>query len=222
MKHLRLKSIYPQWMRILVVSLLCMAIFTNSQSARAQGDTLALCVYDNQLRAINLPLIEIWTIDGIEPTATIVPAPEGMWGTTLRNNEYVQGRMRMSINGEVMYDSGDSGMKIRLRGNSSGAEEKKPYKVKLVQKEDLLFRGESKYKEKDWVLQRLYDELPMKVFTGLRVGTLVGLEWEPQWEYVNVVLNGEYKGDYLLLESVERDKGRLDIDKSGYIIEDDA
>lgn len=219
---LRTKVIKSRWMRTFTTLFLFVAIFAILQPVKAQDDGLSVCVYDAQLRAINLPLIEIWTIDGTEPTATIVPAPEGMWGTTLRDNEYVQGRMRMSLHGEVIYDSGDSGMKIRLRGNSSGAEEKKPYKVKLAQKEDLLFRGESKYEEKDWVLQRLYDELPMKVFTGLRVGTLVGLEWEPQWEYVNVVLNGEYKGDYLLLESVERDKGRLDIDKSGYIIEDDA
>ena len=211
-----------QWQYALVPLFLSMAIFVGGQPAKAQSDTLSLSVYDAQLRAINLPLVEIWTVDGVEPTATIVPAPEGMWGTTLRDREYVYGRMRMSINGEVVYDSGDSGMKIRLRGNSSGAEEKKPYKVKLVQKEDLLFRGESKYEDKDWVLQRLYDELLMKIFTGLKVGMLVGLEWEPQWEYVNVVVNGEYKGDYLLLESVEREKGRIDIDKSGYIIEDDA
>lgn len=210
-----------RWSRALLL-LLSMIVYTNGQLVKAQGDTLALCEYDAQLRAINLPLVEVWTIDGVEPTATIVTAPEGMWGTTLRDNEYVYGRMRMSINGETIYDSGDSGMRIRLRGNSSGAEEKKPYKVKLSKKKDLLFRGESKYEEKNWVLQRLYDELLMKIFTGLKVGLLVGLEWEPQWEYVNVVVNGEYKGDYLLLESVERDKGRLNIDKSGYIIEDDA
>lgn len=219
---LNTKVIKSRWIRTLAVLFLFVTIFTNIQSAKAQNDTLSPCNYDTQLRAINLPLVEIWTIDGTEPTGTIVPAPEGMWGTTLRDNEYVQGRMRMSILGEVIYESGPSGMKIRLRGNSSGTEEKKPYKVKLMQKEDLLFRGESKYKDKDWVLQRLYDELPLKIFIGLKVGKLVGLEWEPQWEYVNVVLNGEYKGDYLLLESVEREKGRVDIEKSGYIIEDDA
>lgn len=217
-----LEPMTPLWIRTCAVLLLCATLFGSGQSVKAQGDTPPSCVYDSDLRAINLPLIEIWTIEGSDPTATIVPAPEGMWGITLRDNEYVQGRMRMSINGEVIYDSGDGGMKIRLRGNSSGAEAKKPYKVKLTEKEDLLFRDDSKYKDKDWVLQRLYDELPLKIFTGLKVGKLVGLEWEPQWEYVNVVLNGEYKGDYLLLESVEREKGRIDIDKSGYIIEDDA
>ncbi len=206
----------------LVLLLLGVAIFTNSQSIKAQNDSLPLCEYTTQLQDINLPLIEIWTVDGIEPTATVVQAPEGMWGTTLKGNEYVYGRLRMSVKGEVIYDSGDNGMKIRLRGNSSGAEEKKPYKVKLTQKEDLLFRGDSNYKDKDWVLQRLYNRLPLKIFMGLKVGMLVGLEWEPQWEYVNVVINGKYKGDYLLIEPVEREKHKVNIDKSGYLIEDDA
>ena len=179
-----------RWQYALVLLFLSTVILISVQPARAQGDPLPSSVYDAQLRTINLPLVEIWTVDGVEPTATIVPAPSGMWGTTLRDNEYVYGRMRMSVNGEVIYDSGDSGMKMRLRGNSSGAEEKKPYKVKLVQKADLLFRGESIYEDKDWVLQRLYDELPLKIFTGLKVGMLVGLEWEPRWEYVNVVVNG--------------------------------
>lgn len=113
-----------KWQYPLVLLFLSAAMLISVQPARAQGDTLTLCEYDAQLRAINLPLVEVWTIDGVEPTATIVTAPEGMWGTTLRDNEYVYGRMRMSINGETIYDSGDSGMRIRLRGNSSGAEEK--------------------------------------------------------------------------------------------------
>lgn len=206
----------------LALQFLCTILFVDVQFAKAQEGVLPLSIYDEQLRAINLPLIEIWTVDATEPTATIVKAPEGMWGTTLRDNEYVYGQMRISVKGEVIYDSGYSGMKIRLRGNSSGAEEKKPYKVKLMQKEDLLFRGESKYENKDWVLQRLYDGLPIKIFMGLKVGILVGMEWEPQWEYVNVVINGEYKGDYLLIESVEKAKSKIDIDDSGYLIEDDA
>lgn len=113
-------------------------------------------------------------------------------------------------------------MKIRLRGNSSSTGVKKPYKIKLNKKTDLLFRGISKYKDNDWVLQRVSHRYLAKAFTGLKIGELVGLGWEPKWEYVNVVLNGKYKGDYLLLESVEREKGRVDIDKTGYLIEDDA
>ena len=85
-----------------------------------------------------------------------------------------------------------------------------------------MFRDEAIYKDKDWVLQRVCDKFPIQAFTGLKMGLLVGLEWEPQWEYVNVVINGEYKGDYLLMESVEKEKGRVNIESTGYLLEDDA
>lgn len=184
--------------------------------------------YDSILRKIQTPLIEIWTTDGTEPTGTHITAPEGLWGIGLTNNEYLNGRMRISLNDITLYDSGEyiqdiSGMRIKLRGNTSSYYwEKKPYKIKLSKKEDLLFRNESKYKDKDWVLLRVYDGFLTRLFTGNHLGELIGLGWEPKWEYVNLILNGDYKGDYILIESVEKEKGRIDIDDTGYIIEDDA
>ena len=47
------------------------------------------CNKDSILREINIPLIEIWTNDTIEPSGTNITAPEGLWGTGLINNEYV-------------------------------------------------------------------------------------------------------------------------------------
>lgn len=191
--------------------------------AVAQENVYGLkCDEDSLLREIDLPLVEIWTVNGEEPSGEHVTAPDTLWGVTLVNNEYVYGRMVITKKGEVLYDSNDEGMKIRLRGNSSSTGAKKPYKVKLNKKADLLFRDDAKYKDKDWVLQRVSHNYLAKAFTGLKIGELVGLGWEPKWEYVNVVLNGKYKGDYLLLESVEREKGRIDIDETGYLIEDDA
>ena len=184
--------------------------------------------YDSILRKIQTPLIEIWTTDGTEPTGTHITAPEGLWGVGLTNNEYVNGRMRMSLNGNTLYESGEyiediSGVRIKLRGNTSSYYwEKKPYKIKLSKKTDLLFRDDSKYKDKDWVLLRVYDGFLTRFFTGNRLGELIGLGWQPQWEYVNLVINGDYKGDYILIESVEKEKGRVNIDDTGYIIEDDA
>lgn len=212
-------------MKVLYIQMLL--IFSFFMGGYAQR-TLVRSEYDSILRKIQLPLIEIWTTDGTEPTGTHVTAPEGLWGVGLTKNEYVSGRMKISINDSTLYDSGEysqdiSGMRIKLRGNTSSYYwEKKPYKIKLSRKEDLLFRGESKYKDKDWVLQRIYDKLNTRFFTGNYLGELMGLGWQPQWEYVNLVINGDYKGDYLLFESVEKESGRIDIDDTGYIIEDDA
>ena len=179
------------------------------------------CNQDSILREINIPLIEIWTNDTIEPSGTNITAPEGLWGTGLINNEYVYGRMRISLKDSLIYDSNNNGMRIRLRGNSSSIWQKRPYKIKLSKSADLLFRDES-YKDKDWVLKSVYDGLITKVYAGLKVGLLVGLEWEPECKLVNLVINGKYRGDYILTENIEREICRLNIDESGYLIEDDA
>ena len=210
---------------ILVLSIFSTAV-AQTQPVPYQA-TLPKCQYDSLLRDIKLPLIEIWTVDGKEPQGYHVYAPADYCGVALRGNEYVEGRMRITLNNETTYDSEEyvpdkSGMRIKWRGNSSSIGEKKPYKIKLSKKADLLFRDDNKYKDKDWILLKVYDGYFIRLLAGNQLGRIIGLEWEPEWEYVNVVINGDYKGDYILIESVEREKGRLYVDKSGYIIEDDA
>jgi len=57
---------------------------------------------------------------------------------------------------------------------------------------------------------------------GFKVNELMGLQWTPQYMYVNVMINGKYQGLYMLLESVKRDqKSRLNVSKNGYIFEYD-
>lgn len=201
---------------IALVSIFCKTMFAQQVSSYNDNGMNLL------LKDVDLPLVEIWTVDGTEPTGEHISAPEGCWGVTLINNNYLYGRMKISRKGELLYDSNEQGMKIKLRGNTSSTGEKKPYKIKLVKSEDLLFRGDATYKDKDWVLLSVYGGYPSRIFTGSKIGEIVGLEWTPCWEYVNLVINGEYKGDYLLMEPVERGNGRVDIDKTGYLIEDDA
>ena len=207
--------------KILVLAILIIFSTYISEIHSQEFDSLQVCKQDSVLRDINLMLVEIWTNDSKEPTGTNITAPEGLWGVSLIDNEYVYGRMRISLKDKLVYDSENNGIRIRLRGNTSSGGVKKPYKLKLSKKADLLFRDIPK-EDKDWVLQRIYPVLTMIVNTGLNVGLQVGLEWEPECKVVNLVINGEYKGDYLLIETVKRDKHRIDIDKTGYLIEDDA
>ena len=177
-----------------------------------------------------LPVVYVTTVDNEEPVCEIVYAPAGSWGSTI-NSEKVPGRMliynRVGGVDSVLYDSGDyekdvSGMTIKVRGNTSAKGERKPYKLKLQKKSDLLMRGvDSVYKDKEWLLLKddnLYN------MTGFNVSRLVGMKWVPGRRFVNVVLNNEYRGIYLLTESVKRNpKCRLDVDKDwGFIFENDV
>ena len=95
----------------------------------------------------NIPLVTITTVGGEMPTFERAQTPEGCMGTTITNNNYVAGRMVMTLKSDTLYDSKDfvadhSGMRLKIRGNSSGAFlDQKPYKLKLSKKADLLCRG---------------------------------------------------------------------------------
>lgn len=184
----------------------------------------------SELIGYNLPVLWIETVDGVEPTCERVYAPAGSWGSTV-NSEKAPGRLIMysRIEGKdsVLYDSGDyekdvSGMTIKVRGNSSAVNDKKPYKVKLQKKFDLLMRGvDSVYKDKEWAL--LIDG-NMYTSTAFNVSRMVGMTWVPGGRYVNVVMNGIYRGVYLLTEQVKRNPDcRLNVDKNcGFIFECDV
>lgn len=62
----------------------------------------------------------------------------------------------------------------------------------------------------------------MKYVVALETNKLLGLPYTPRYQYVNLVINNNYRGSYLLTESVNRNKHRIDVSKDGYIIEADA
>ncbi len=184
-----------------------------------------------QLLQCGLPLLEVTTVDGEEPSCDYVSPPDGMGGRTIDNATKVPGRLRKWVDGTCVYDSGDymadsSGMRIKIRGNTSAYEPKKSFKVKLEKKADLLCRdSDSVYADKEWLLMKedynvVGGEL-LYLMIGLKTSELCGMPWEPKAEFVNLTVNGDYRGIYMLCEAVKRGSGhRVDVCKSnGYIIE---
>lgn len=179
----------------------------------------------NDVVDAGLPILYIETINREEPTFEIAEAPVGMAGAGIKNATKIPGRVFIEEGGVKVFDSGEyvkksSGMTVKIRGNTSAYAAKKPYKIKLESKADMLGRGDSKYQDKNWILVK--DE-SLKYKIGFKINELVGLQWTPSYKYVNVVFNGEYRGLYMLLESVERNTDcRLNVKKTGYIFELDA
>lgn len=186
------------------------------------------CPSAAELLATGLTLVQIETVDGVEPTCDMVQAPEGCWGTGTTNKTKVPARMTIRRGEDVLYDSGDyqkdvSGLLLSIRGNTSAHTDQPPYKLKLQKKADLLLRGDKTYNDKQWLLLRDNDVRTLNAKVGFKVGELAGLQWAPQFEYVNLMLNGDYRGLYMLMEAVREGTRRLDVDKtSGYIIEYDV
>lgn len=184
----------------------------------------------------DLPLLNIVTIDGVMPSYSIIKAPEGAVGVGITNNNHIPGRMVITLKGETLYDSGEyikgkSGMKIKVRGNTTGAYlDQHPYKIKLSKKADLLFRNPKTYKHKDWALLSIYtwhpkmenSETNTATLFGLELARTMGINWEPKTQFVNVVLNDKYQGLYYLIETIDKGDSRVNIDDTGFIIENDA
>lgn len=67
------------------------------------------------------------------------------------------------------------------------------------------------------------DECNILNMAGLLASKLLNKEWTPEYDFVQVVLNGEYQGMYYLMEPVSKGNSRIPLssDGTGFIIEHD-
>ena len=107
-------------------------------------------------------------------------------------------------------------MSIRGRGNSTWERApKKPFKIKLEKKADVLGLGENKH----WVLLANYfDQTLIRDRITAWLGDEIGLGFTPRGVPVDLVLIGDeygaqYLGSYYLSENVRVDKNRLQIEE---------
>lgn len=164
----------------------------------------------------DLPLLSITTTFDEDPSFMEAERPEGCWGHTITNNDYHSGTLDISHTASSIHTTAQ----IKVRGNTSAFAEKTPYKIKLDQAVDLLSRNDSKYNSRYWVL--IDDASFLRTIVGTEIARQCGIEWQPSYAFVNVVLNGDWKGCYLLMEAVEKGEGRCNINDSGYILENDV
>lgn len=96
---------------------------------------------------------------------------------------------------------------IRGRGNSTWYASRKPYKLKLDKKADLFGMGENKH----WVLlANYYDNSLLRNRITYFLGRELNMEYTPDCISVDVIMNDQYLGSYLLSEQVRLDKNRVD------------
>ena len=105
---------------------------------------------------------------------------------------------------------------IELRGSSSQVLDKKPYGFTT-----LLQDGDSNNNvsllgmptENDWVLNALaYDPSMIRDYLSYTLASNMG-NYAPRVAYVEVIVNGDYKGVYFLTEKVKRDSDRVNLKK---------
>ncbi|GBU25139.1 hypothetical protein R83H12_01779 [Fibrobacteria bacterium R8-3-H12] len=119
----------------------------------------------------------------------------------------------------IAEDFSDGG--IRGRGNTSWiwGQPKQPYRIKFNKKQSLF----GLEKAKSWILLANYFDLTLiKNSFAFELGRRLSVPYTPSYNYVELYLNGEYRGNYMLTEHKEVAPGRVDIDPTeGWFIEID-
>ncbi len=165
---------------------------------------------NSQTQKTNLPTLYI-TTDG---------------GTPIESKEvYLTGTLK-SVNGTTL-GAFDGVTEIRGRGNSTWGWPKKPYRIKLSKKTALLGM---KATAKSWTLLANYhDKTLMMNALAFKVSKLLDFEYTVDYRFVDVVLNGQYIGNYQLADQVEAGANRVpilettipikDYSQAGYFLE---
>ena len=101
-------------------------------------------------------------------------------------------------------------MEIRGRGNYTWSDfDKKPYRIKLDQKTPLLGMKRNKHFA---LLAHPDDKLGfLRNTVGFEISRRLGLAWTPAQQPVEVVLNGDYLGLYMLTEIIRVEPDRVNI-----------
>jgi hypothetical protein len=108
-----------------------------------------------------------------------------------------------------------SNLAIETRGNSTQGFDKKTYSLELRNSsdEDTSVNLFGMGGEEDWILHAMVIDksqvrIPMSFHLAQRMG-----QYASEFKYVELVLNGDYRGTYILVEKIKRDDDRVDIAK---------
>lgn len=213
----------------------------------AESDPLA-CVsetdisayqYDNNalnvdLLTSHLPLISIDTEEGIPGRPYYEDGGfHRMYTVSSEGNEFITANMNVfSKEGQYHSLSDDPDLKtqirIRVRGNTSRWFDKNSYSVKIIdsdgQNKSVSIMGMEA--DHDWALHGPFlDKTLLRNYMALNISGEL-MDYAPDVRFCEVVINGEYRGVYVMMETVSRGQGRIEIEKpnytknvSGYIIE---
>lgn len=104
---------------------------------------------------------------------------------------------------------------IETRGNSTQAFNKKTYSLELRSStnQDSSVNLFGMGKEEDWILHAMVIDktqlrIPMSFYFSRKMG-----HYAAKWRYVELIIDGDYRGLYIFTERLKRDDDRVDIEK---------
>lgn len=113
-------------------------------------------------------------------------------------------------------------VEIKVRGNSTAnpTNGKKAYRLKFPKKHkhDLLGLG---YEKRNWaLLANVFDHSMIRNALSYHLEKEIGLDFCPGYKFVDLVINGNYRGTYQVCDHVEAGTNRVDVDEdTGWMVE---
>lgn len=193
------------------IAFISMSIYgVNDTRLQKQSTITELPASVNGFSQFEMPIIKIATATG----TTITPKDTNT-------------KAKISvIDKQGVYEMTDTSISIRLRGSVTLDADKKSFEVKFVEKQNILNVGAGK--GKTWCLiSNCYDGSLLRNLTTYRLADLMnGLQYSPNCLSVELFINNEYQGVYLLCEDVNANGTRVRINEcpdeigdNGYLIE---
>ncbi|RZJ67843.1 MAG: T9SS type A sorting domain-containing protein [Flavobacterium sp.] len=110
----------------------------------------------------------------------------------------------------------DGRIDIEIRGSTSQSLDKKPYGLTTRLADNVSNNNVSLLgmpSENDWVLNSLaFDQSMLRDYLSYNLARLMG-NYAPRTQYCEVVINGDYKGLYMLQEKIKADTNRVNVVK---------
>lgn len=102
-------------------------------------------------------------------------------------------------------------IEIRGRGNSTWNFPKKPYRIKFAKKRNFM---NLPAKAKNWVLLANHaDKTLIRNAVAFKIGKMLDFEYVPPGKFADVVLNGQFLGNYMITDQMEVGGDRVEVDR---------
>lgn len=204
-------------------NVLALQVHNSSSTSSDMSSTTFLSLGINDATQSYRPTPE-WFTEPFEFTSSDIPIVViDTQGGTIVHEPKIMARMGIIYNGSGNrnsltdpFNEYDGWIGIEYRGNASfRVSDKKPFTVETREEDgsnnNVKLLGLPK--ENDYVLRAGYiDKTLMRDALAYYIYRSMG-RWAPRTRHVEVVLNGEYQGVYILEEKIKPDKNRLDIEK---------
>lgn len=98
---------------------------------------------------------------------------------------------------------------IKLRGNSTSRLEKLSYRIKFDKKQKVL---DMPTKARSWALIANHsDKTLMRYLLAHKISSLFEMKFTPTCESIDMIINGDFVGNFGLCDQVEEGKGRIEV-----------